>query len=140
MKYLVMAFLLVSCAKSVDHSPIVHKNSNVLSSSFLVRNLDSTVLSITLEPNVVCYSYKDTATSKPCDIFVFATVHLSRPLASELHIELNRENVGDNAQVVLVMAPNTTSAELNTGFSNHDNQDVPDNVRIGKITFVPVIH
>jgi hypothetical protein len=140
MKYLVIVFLLISCSKSVDHLPTVNKNSNVLESGLLIRNLDSTILSITLEPNVVCYSYQDGETSRPCDILVYATVHLSRPLVSELHIELKRENVGDDAEVVLVIAPNTATTILNTGFSNHDNQDVPDNVRIGKITVVPVIN
>ena len=140
MKYLVIVFLLVSCSKSVENSAIVQKNSNVLASPLLVRDLDSTLLSITLEPNVVCYSYRNGATPRPCNIFVYATVHLSKPLKSSLHIELKRENLNDEAQVVLVIAPNSLVTELNTGFSNHDNQDVPDNVRIVKITVVPVKH
>ena len=140
MKYVVIAFLLVSCSKSIENSTIINKNSNVLASPFLVRDLDSTILSITLEPNVECYSFQNGATPRPCNIYVYATVQLSKPLVSELHIELKRENVGDNAAVVLVIAPYTQKTILNTGFSNHDNQDVPDNVRIGKITVVPVKH
>lgn len=139
MKYLVIVLLLVSCSKSIENTNPVNKSSNVLASGYLVRDLDSTTLSITLEPNVVCYSYKDGEPFKPCDIFVYATIYLSKPITSELHIELKRENPNDNAAVVLVIAPNSTTTILNTGFSNHDNQDVPDNVRIGKITIVPVI-
>ncbi len=88
MKYLVIAFLFISCAKSAENTTIVKKNNNVLISSFLVQDLDSTQLSITLEPTVVCYAYKDGETAPPCNIFVYATVHLSTPLASEIHIEL----------------------------------------------------
>lgn len=139
MKYLVMALLLVACSKSVDQAPVAHRNDNVLESPFLVRDLNGTLLSITLEPNVVCYSYKDGETARPCDIFVYATVHLSKPLKGELHIELKRENTGKTDVVILVIAPNSVSTILNTGFSNHDNLDVPDNVRIEKITIMPFI-
>lgn len=137
MKYLVMALLLVACSKSVDQAPVAQRNDNVLESSFLVRDLNGTLLSITLEPNVVCYSYKDGEAARPCDIFVYATVHLSKPLTDELHIELRRETSAGTDDVVLVIAPNSVNAILNTGFSNQDNLNVPDNVRIRKITMVP---
>ena len=140
MKYLVIAFLLVSCSKSIENTAIVNKNSNVLASSFLIRDLDSTLLSITLEPNVVCYAFKAREAPKPCNIFVYATVHLSKPLVSELHIELKRDNLIDQSTVILVIRPNTVNTILNTGFSNPDNQDVPDNVRIVGIKIVPVKH
>lgn len=137
MKYLVIAFLFISCAKSADNTMIDKKSNNVLVSSFLVQDLDSTLLSITLEPNVVCYSYKDGETPLPCNIFVYATVHLSKPLVSEIHIELQRQTANDNSIVMMVIAPNTVQTVLNTGFSNQNNQDVPDVVRIRKVTIVP---
>ena len=138
MRYLVIAFLLISCTKSVENTPIVKQTNNVLTSSYLVQDLGSTRLSITLEPNVVCYSYQKGAIPKPCDIFVYATVNLSKPINAGLQIELERQNVNDNSMVVMVIAPNTTQTILNTGFQNQNNQDVPDVLRIHKITLIPV--
>lgn len=138
MKYLVIAFLLISCTKSAVNTTTANKSNNVLSSSYLIQDLDSTKLSITLEPTVVCYSYKNGEIPKPCNIFVYATVTLSKPIESGLQIELQRQNLNDNSVVILVIAPNTVKAELNTGFQNQNNQDVPDVVRIRKVTTISV--
>ena len=140
MKYLVIAFLLVSCTKSVTNTSLVHQNNNVLNSSYLVKDLGITRLSIALEPQVVCYSYQNGEIPKPCNIFVYATVNLSKPIESGLMIELQRQNLNDISTVVMVIAPNTTSVVLNTGFSNQNNLDVPDIVRIRKVTLVHIIN
>jgi len=138
MKYLVIVILLISCTKSVENSSVAKSTNNVLNSSYLIQDLDSTRLSISLEPNVVCYSYKNGEIPKPCDIFVYATINLSKPIKAGLQIELQREDLNSNSTVIMVIAPNTTQTILNTGFQNQNNEDVPDVVRIRKITLVPM--
>lgn len=137
MKYLVIAFLFFSCTKSIDNTPVTHQNNNVLNSSNLVQDLGNTIVSISLEPLVQCYSYQNGEIPKPCDIFVYATVKLSKPIDSRLKIELIRQNLNDYSSVIMIIAPNTASVVLNTGFQNQNNQDVPDIMRIRNIAVIP---
>ena len=96
------------------------------------------MLNITLEPVLYCYGYHMGQTPRPCDIFVYATVTLSKPITKGLQIELIRTNeYHDETAVTMVMLPNTTNAFLNTGFSNQNNIDVPDVFRIRKVVIIP---
>jgi len=137
MKYLLLAFLFISCSKTMDHPLPTAKTNKVLVSDYLIKDLDSTVLSITMEPVLYCYGYKMGQTPRPCDIFVYATVTLSKPIDKGLQIELVQKNkYNDESAVTMIIFPNITTSLLNTGFSNQNNVDVPDTYRIGKVVTI----
>jgi len=138
MKYLIFALLFISCSKAIDYPLSEKKNSNVLVSSYLIKNLDSSILSIALEPALYCYGYQEDEIYRPCDIFVYATVTLSKPISKGLQIELIQKNkYNDETAVTIVILPNATTAVLNTGFTNQNNVDVPDVYRIRKVVAIP---
>ncbi len=132
-------FLLFSCNKSLD-KPVETEKRTTLRVSDLVRNLDSTVLTISLVPEVVCYSYPNGSVPRPCDIFVEIRCVLSRPIRAGINVELTRSNTTgmlkytvEPAMIGLYIAPNTRQISFRTTLSNKNNQAVTDTYRISSL-------
>jgi hypothetical protein len=142
MKKLMVIGLLVcciSCTKSVteqNNSDLVKTTTSVLQSKYLIKDLGNTVLTITMEPVVTCYSYANGQTPKPCDIFVSATCTLSNPVNTSIKVVIEKTNIAEEDKntsnnvttttMVVNLAPNTTSLTFKSIFPNLNNQNIPD--------------
>lgn len=122
MKYLLFIILIsyISCTKKEIITP--QTDSNILISSKLVVNLDSTVLSITLMPYLHCYSLKE---NKPCIILVEATVTLSKAIQKNVRFELVQN---DNEVIGMVLNKGFTSEIINTLFPLQTNVVAPPDI------------
>jgi hypothetical protein len=148
MKYLVIAFLFLACTKTISHpnsgtldnpSPI-KVNGNIFTSNYLVKDLDSSILSITLEAYLYCYAHEENENTRPCDIFAAATVNLSKPLQTGLKIEVIKQTHYTDSLIVIIIQPNQTEVTVNTGFSLINNIKIPDVFRIQKVTAIPLVN
>ena len=157
-KYLSISLLFFSCTKTVENNiavdnPSLSKQTNTaLQSIYLVKDLDSTKLTITLNPVVSCYSYKNGETPKPCNILIDINCVLSKPVQGFIKIEI--EKVNDNGAnkagagnldpsqhaIVFNIAPNTTHITLSSTFTNPNNQDVVDTYRIAHVTVYNIVN
>ncbi len=148
MKYLVIVFLFLSCSKNINHpdsgsydNPLpVKVNGNIFTSDFLVKDLDSSILSITLEAYLHCYAHEADENTQPCDVFVAAKVNLSTPLQTGLEIEVIKENQFTDSLIVFIIQPNQTEVTLNTGFSLLSNTKIPNIFRIQKVTAISLVN
>lgn len=135
MKYFILALLCISCSKAVNHPVPVQLDGNVLTSSNLVKNLGNTVLSVTLKPYLHCFNYRPGLPPIPCEIYVEATVNLSNPIQQSVSFELVMLNPESQSSFVIVIAPNTTDAILNTPFPLQTNSVAPNDIfRIDKVS------
>jgi hypothetical protein len=94
----VLTSFLFSCTKSLDTPPEMIKTNTTGISRSLVRDLDSTVLTVTIAPVVVCYSYASGSAPRPCDTFLEIRCELSRPIWASVSLELTGSS---NKQIVL---------------------------------------
>ena len=148
-KYLLIMFLFFSCAKKAEQL-LLSGQTTTLQSRFIIKNLDSTTLTITMDPVVTCYSYRNGETPKPCDIFITITCELSRPLKGTIKIEVEKRNQqeihpGSEGQpispaMVLSMMHNTTRSIFKTTLSNPDTQNVSDLIQVSNITVYSLVN
>lgn len=154
MKYFLIAFLFLSCTKSADDhttltDQIVKKTNTTLESKYLVKDLGITTVTITLDPMVTCYTYRNGQTPKPCDIFIDITCTLSKPISGAITVELTKLNTLEmermptsetNGNIVLVIAPNTTKITMSSKMTNPNNQNIPDLFRMVNVTITQPKH
>ena len=154
MKYLVIIFLFFSCIKSVDNPASmdderIKKTNTTLESKYLIKDLGITILTITLDPMVTCYTYRNGQIPRPCDIFVDISCTLSKPITSAIRVELSKLNIMEmerapNARevesVVLIIAPNTTKITMKSTLTNLNNQHIPDIFRLDNVTIYQPKH
>jgi hypothetical protein len=148
-QYLSIIFLFFSCTKNADNTILSGQTITVLESRYMFKDLDSTILTIKMDPVVTCYSYRNGETPKPCDIFITITCELSRPIKGLIKAEINRiDNLEINKSsgaeelpsIVLNIAPNSTRVTLNTNISNSNNQNISDLFRIGSVTVYNLVN
>jgi len=133
----------LSCTKSVtntvtqkDTPGLIKVINTATDSTYFTRDLGSTTLTVSMNPVVTCYNYKDGETPKPCDIFIDIVCHLSNPINACVKVEIEKRDVVEENQnaaveadvktVVLVIAPNTTQITFPSTFTNTNNLNVPD--------------
>lgn len=125
-----------------------------LSAFFSPANVQVTVKP---EPYVICESYQDGASAKPCNIFINFNLVLSQPVNDYLRVEIERSNVvtadkpdpaeGDSsvvnppvaypgAKIWIVVPPNKTTLTFRTALSNQSNTSISENeFRIARVGF-----
>lgn len=133
MKYLLILILFASCSKAVG-IPGTQKANTVFTSPSLEQQLDGTMLTVTMEPVVTCYSYADGEPQKPCDIFIEVTCTLSNSIAHSVSIELAKIDNDElkTDPVFINIAPNVIEFSFKSSFTNQNNITIPDVFRIEK--------
>lgn len=146
-----VCLLAVSCRKAIDTPPSAEspklRSTNTasapLESKFLV-NGEEVILKIVMEPALVCESYRNGETPKPCNIFVDFTCTLSQPVNGYVTAEVqktNREAADSKLEgaetsegIAFNIAPNTTKITYRSAFRNNNNLIVAENrFRIKKV-------
>ncbi|MBV9988543.1 MAG: hypothetical protein JO301_12755 [Chitinophagaceae bacterium] len=141
-------FLYCSCSKQVA-SPAAGQAEvkAVQDTRSMIKDLDSTVLTLKLVPLVQCASYPNGGALIPCKITVQMICELSKPIAATIKAEVLKSDAveqpesghaggaePDPLKIVLILAPNTTRASFVTDFSNPDNNTVADLYRLGAVS------
>jgi hypothetical protein len=145
-----LAMATVSCTKSVQPEQIVNTRLESASqmTAYVARAASSTLVTVKTEPYVVCESYQDGESPKPCNIFISFTCTLSQPLSSSVRVEIERSNLvqinpdpsaegqpsGPNppiydpgARISLVIPANTTTLVFRSTLSCSNNNNSPEN-------------
>lgn len=134
MKYLLIACLfLFSCSKTAEMIQTPEKQQTThtfLESTYLVKDLGSTLLKITLEPVLSCYGYVPGQTPRPCDIMIEVTCTLSKPISGAIKVELSRMFKADiqspNGQtetvIQLNIAPNTKEVIFSSRMTSNSTE------------------
>ncbi len=144
---LLVICLFCSCTKSFVEQPVtIENNTKKTESETLIRNINGTTLTVTMTPEVVCYSYKDGETPKPCNIFVDLTCELSGPINGTVMVEIDKMNLINNSQgansirdtsdiqkTVINIAPNTTHITMRSNFTNPNNLDIAELFSFGNV-------
>ncbi len=115
---------------STETSPIEAK--------FVVNGHDTVVLRLVMSPALVCYSYRNGETPRPCNIFIEFTCTLSQPVNGYVKVDVQRTNmvgmndpklVGSENQsgVSFNIAPNTTKYTYRSTLQTDNNQMVAEN-------------
>jgi hypothetical protein len=138
--------MLFSCTRNVD-TPL---EPNSVDSSFqkrtIVHNLDSGVLTVTIQPTKVCYGTEPE--SGPCNLFVDITCTLSRPISAAVRTEIERmplvdisDDAGTMAEevpgpaIILNLAPGQTKISSRTSIIiNNSPETIRDQFRLKSVT------
>lgn len=137
--------LLFSCTRNVD-TPLEPVVDSSFQKSTIVHDLDSTVLTLTIQPTVVCYGSKQDA--GPCTLFIDITSSLSRPISAAVRIEVERIPLVDVRKdantmaeeatrpgIVLNLAPGQTKMTSRTEiFMNNSPEAIRDQFRLRSVT------
>lgn len=149
-----VCILVISCRKAIDtpltaEDPKLRSTSSVsapLEKKFLV-NGEEVILKMFMEPALVCESYRNGETPKPCNIFIEFTFTLSKPINGHVSVAVqktNKEEAEDHKlegartheSVAFNIAPNTTKFTFRSSFQNNNNVMVAENkFRIEKVSF-----
>lgn len=149
-----VCLLAISCRKAVDAPPAaeypkLRSTSSVsapLESKFLV-NGEEVILQMVMEPALVCQSYRNGETPKPCHIFIDFTCTLSKAINGYVTVEVQKTNreeaedgklegAGTGDGIAFNIAPNTTKFTFRSSFENNNNLTVAENkFRIEKVGF-----
>ena len=137
---IVLSLFLFACSKNVGE-PGTQKTSTVLESRFLEKNLGATVLKITMEPVVTCYSYSNGEAPRPCEILINVTCTLSTPIQKSIQVSLGKlttdslNGLLEDPEVIgLYIAPGTKKIMFRTNLPNLNNNNIPDVFRITAVS------
>jgi hypothetical protein len=145
-----LAMATVSCTKSVQPEQIVNTRleSESQMTAYVGSGANSALVTVKTEPYVVCESYQDGETPKPCNIFISFTCTLSQPLSNSVRVEIERSNLvqvnpdpaaegesgGSNppiydpgARISLIIPANTTALVFKSTLSCLNNNNSPEN-------------
>jgi ABC-type Fe3+-hydroxamate transport system substrate-binding protein len=141
-----VSMLLFSCTRNVD-TPLEPAS---IDSSFqkrtIVHDLDSTVLTLTIQPTKVCFANEPE--SGPCNLLIDITGTLSRPVSASVRIEVERiplvevsNDAGTMAEevpgpsLVLNLAPGQTRISSRTSVViNNSPEAIRDQFRLKSVT------
>jgi hypothetical protein len=144
--FFVFSSLLFSCSKSLDIPPETIKTTTSAMRT-LVRNLDSTVLTVTITPVVVCYSYANGSFPRPCDAFIEITCKLSRPIQASVSVKLMCSDKAVTAtsdmgasQIGFHMAPNTKQVVIRENLNGRSKEYATDMYSISSVSVYKMIH
>jgi hypothetical protein len=151
----ILAIATLSCTKSALHTEqkeTVSKEINTARDAVPEMSVffgDETKIKVNVkaEPFVICDSYQDNATPKPCNIYIDFTCTLSQAVNNYVRIEIERSNLvqvdktdrgeGDTtvstppvfdagARITLIIPPNAKSMVFRSTLSNPNNSNVPE--------------
>jgi hypothetical protein len=144
--FFVFSSVLFSCSKSLEIPPETIKTTTSATRT-LVRNLDSTVLTVTIAPVVVCYSYANGSFPRPCDAFVEITCTLSRPIQASVSVKLmcsdkagTTASGGIPSQIGFQMAPNTKQVVTRENLNGYTKEYATDMYSISSVSVYKMIH
>lgn len=140
-----VSLFLFSCTRSADLPQQPDGPENSFEKRTIVQNLDSTVLTLTIQPSVVCYGAD--AGNAPCNLIVNLHCSLSKPIAAGLRIEIEKITMAEvkdstslNAEtyepnIVLNLAPYRTSISVTTGnIINDSPETIRDKYRLKSVS------
>lgn len=147
LSFLTAVMYLTGCTKEVTYplaDVITGTQTEIGMGYTLVKDLDSTVLTIEITPAITCYTYKYGQPLKPCDIRIYFNCNLTKPVNEWLRIDIRKKTSGliigttktemtDLPDIVLNIAPHNTHAYFNSFFENADLNQVPDVFRIDQV-------
>jgi hypothetical protein len=137
------------CTKSVEkNAENFTATRQELGSSYLEKDLDSTILTLQLTPVITCYSYSKNTTAKPCEILVQFNCQLSQPLHNYLRIQIKRTLQPSGSllvdpdqlhtdDLIIMIAPKTQYVTLSSHYVNVSTATVSNIYRIGTIEVLP---
>lgn len=147
LSFLTAVMYLTGCTKEVTDplaNVITSTQTEIGTGYILVKELDSTELTIEISPAITCYTYKYGQPLNPCDIRIYFNCNLTKPVNGWLRIDIRKKTSGlligttnaeisDLPDIVLNIAPRTTNAYFNSFFKNADLNQVPDIFRIDQV-------
>ncbi|MDB5209721.1 MAG: hypothetical protein JWQ30_548 [Sediminibacterium sp.] len=141
-----VSIITISCQKAIDTQPqpkalelkTMSTETSPIEAKFVVNGHDTVVLQLVMSPALVCYSYRNGETPKPCNIFIEFTCTLSQPVNGYVKVDVQRTNIiGTNdpkpsgsentAGVSFNIAPNTTRYTYRSTLQTDNNQMVAEN-------------
>ncbi len=158
---LAIAFLFCACTKSAIE-PVAYQTptepakttNTTLQSTYLVKNLGMTSLTIKIIPVITCYSYGINEAPRPCTITLETTCELSKPINAAVRIEIKKLNdagikkagtgtvasaLETGSVVMVTLAPNATRMVFTSTTNNSANSNVSDMFTLGRVSiYTPI--
>lgn len=87
-----------SCVKEINTPSETLRTTNSTEKKNWVINLDSSILTVTINPVLSCYSYANNEAPRPCDVDMELSCSLTRPIAAAIRVEVEKKSIMEITQ------------------------------------------